>query len=344
MGSILYLEEFGKAFVPRKIRSGLKKYLEKAGIDEVPYKFFGALFWVTAVITYFVYVPGIYPVIKQKSIFLFFIITFLSWFLIQLLIVVLIVLAVYFYMNIMIYRRTKELEDLLPEYLSLVSTNLKGGMNFEKSLWSAIKPEFGILANEIGIVSKRVATGNDVSEALQEFADKYESPILRRSVDLIKGEIISGGSITGVIDNLVADLRKTKALKAEMSAATLTYMIFMAAIVVGIMPALFALSRQLLGIILKFGSRISTSMEQGGGGGGVMFSFTVAQIDPFHFQIFSIAAISIIAVFSSMIISTIEKGDIQGGLKFIPLFLMGSLIMYFILSVVLEALLKGIMA
>lgn len=338
--SFLYLEEFGKAFVPKKIRPGLSKYLLKAGIEEVPYKFFGLLFWLTAVITYFIYVPGIYPVIKDNSLLIFFIITFLGWFLVQVTIAVLIVLSIYFYLNIKVYKRTKLLEDMLPDYLALVSTNLKGGMNFEKSLWAAIKPEFGILAKEIGIVSKRVATGNDVSESLQEFSDKYNSPILRRSIDLIKGEIVSGGTITGVIDSLVSDLKKTKALKAEMTASTLTYMIFMAAIIIVIMPALFALSKQLLIIILRFGERLSTGFQTATTS---MFKFSVANIDPYHFQVFSIGAIGIIAVFSSMIVSIIEKGDIKGGLKYIPLFLIGAMVMYFIFSVILESVLGGMM-
>jgi len=338
--NLLFLDEFGKAFIPKDIRPGLGKYLGKAGIEGVPYRFFGILFWVTAIITYFVYIPGIYPVIKQKSIIVFFVLTFVSWFFIQAIIAMLIILSLYFYLNIRIYQRTKTLEDLLPDYLSMVSTNLKGGMNFEKSLWAALKPEFGILANEIGVVSKRVATGNDVSEALKEFAEKYSSPILRRSMDLLEGEILSGGSITGVIDSLVLNLKKTKALRQEMSAATLTYMIFMAAIVIGIMPVLFALSKQLLGIILKFGSRISTSFQSSTT--STMFRFSVANIDPFHFQVFSIVAISIIATFSSMIISTIEKGDIKGGLKYIPLFLFGSLIMYFIFSITLETLMGSL--
>ncbi|MBU1597631.1 MAG: type II secretion system F family protein, partial [Nanoarchaeota archaeon] len=331
---IFFFEEFGKAFVPRQIRPGLGKYLAKAGIDNVPYKFFGILFWITAIITYFMYVPGIYPVIKQKAMIVFFILTFVSWFFIQVLVAVIIVLGIYFYLNIQIYQRTKILEDMLPDYMALVSTNLKGGMNFEKALWTAIKPEFGILAKEVGLVSKRVATGNDVTEALQEFADKYNSPRLKRSIDLLKGEILSGGAISKVIDSLVANLKKTKALKQEMVAATLTYMIFMAAIVVFIMPALFALAKQLLQILLGFGERLSSSFQSGATS---MFSFSVANIDPFHFQLFSIGAISIIAIFSSMIISTIEKGDIKGGLKYIPLFWVGSIVMYFIFSVVLEA-------
>jgi len=338
--NFLFLDEFGKAFIPKKIRPGLGKYLGKAGIEEVPYRFFGILFWLTAVVTYFIYLPLIYPVIKQKPIIVFFILTFVLWFIVQALIAVLVVVSLSFYLNIRIYKRTKILEDMLPDYLTLVSTNLKGGMNFEKSLWSAIKPEFSILAREIGIVSKRVATGNDVTQALQEFADKYSSPILKRSIDLLKGEIMSGGKITGVIDNLVLNLKKTKALRQEMTAATLTYMIFMAAIVIFIMPALFALSKQLLGIILKFSARLSTSFQSASS--ATMFTFSAANIDPNDFRTFSIVAIAIISIFSSMIISTIEKGDIKGGLKYIPMFLFGALIMYFILAAVLGSMIGGI--
>lgn len=338
--NLLFIDEFGKAFIPKKIRPGLSKYLGKAGIEEVPYRFFGILFWLTALITYFIYLPGLYPVIKQKPIIIFFIITFVSWFLIQAAVATLIILSFSFYLNLRIYKRTKILEDLLPDYLTLVSTNLKGGMNFERSLWGAIKPEFGILAREIGIVSKRVATGNDVVEALQEFSDKYNSPVLKRSIDLLKGEIASGGRITGVIDNLVLNLKKTKALRQEMTAATLTYMIFMAAIVIFIMPTLFALSKQLLGIILKFSARMVSSFQSASS--ATMFNFSAANIDPTDFKMFSIVAISIISVFSSMIISTIEKGDIKGGLKYIPLFLLGALIMYFILAAILDSVIGGI--
>ena len=339
MGSILYLEEFGKAFVPKKIRPRLGTYLAKAGIDDVPYKFFGALFWLSAIITYFVYVPIIYPIIKTYPMVLAGIFTFMAWAVTMSIVAMLIVLSLYFYLNIQIYQRTKILEDLLPDYLSLVSTNLKGGMSFEKSLWSAIKPEFGILANEIGLVSKRVATGNYISEALQDFADKYNSPVLTRSIDLIKGEVLSGGTISGVIDSLVINLKKTKALRQEMVAATLTYMIFMAVIVIVIMPALFALSKQLLIILMSFGSRMGTGFE--GASSSSMFKFTVANISPEQFQIFSVVIIGIIAVFTSMIISTIEKGDIRGGIKYVPLFLAGSIIMYFIFVAILDSAMGG---
>ena len=41
-------------------------------------------------------------------------------------------------------------------------------------------------------------------------------------------------------------------------------------------------------------------------------------------------ALSIISIFSGMLISIIERGNIKGGLKYIALFLIISLVMFFV--------------
>lgn len=216
------MELIGQAFVFKRFRSRIRSYLMKAGFEEVPYHLFGVLFFVGIVLTIPTFLFTVWIPIKTMNSLAVLFISFFSWVLIQLLITFMIIAILYFYYNIKIYKRTQELEDRLPDYLTLVSTNLKGGLAFEKSLWAAIKPEFGILAREITIVSKKVMTGNDVGEALEEFSKKYDSPILKRSLNLIGGEIESGGKITSIIDKIIENLRKTRALKAEMAAATVS--------------------------------------------------------------------------------------------------------------------------
>lgn len=336
---MLHLEEFGKAFVFERVRPGLRQYLMKAGIDEVPYKFFGGLFYATLLLTVIVFLAWVYPAVATQSTVVVVLVTFAFWFTFQLLTVATIILGIYFYLNMKIYARTKKMEMLLPDYLQLVSTNLKGGMSFEKSLWSAIQPEFGILAKEITMVSKRVMTGNDVSEALLEFANKYDSPILKRSIDLIIGEIESGGKIAEVIDRVIINLRKVAVLKEEMAANTLTYIIFLTAIVVLIAPALFALSGQLLQIVIGFSAKISSVNLQAS---AFPVNFSTVEIDPADFQIFSVLALFIISVSSALIVSIIEKGDIKGGLKYVPLFVILSSALFFLFSAILKDLFGGL--
>jgi len=320
-----FAKEFGKAFIFKKIRSGIRKFFLKAGYDDVPYRFFGWLFYITLVLTYILYILFVYPRISSYTPSTVLVLTFFSWVIIQIMLIALIVIYLYFNLIITIYKRTKEIERILSDYLQVVSANLKAGSSFEKSLWAAIKPEFGIIAKEITMVSKKVMTGNDLTDALEEFTEKYDSPLLKRSFDLIVGEVESGGQIAFIIDKVIENIMKTKALKEEMSASTLTYMIFIGAIVIIIAPGLFALSYYLLFIMSGFSSKLSGIDTQ-----GLPIHVSTNSIDVGEFKFFSIMALIAVSFFSSMLISIIEKGDVKGGVKYIPAFIISSIIFYLI--------------
>ena len=334
---IIFLEEFGKAFVPKRAIPGLRMFLLKADITKVPYKFFGALFYLTAIITGIVYVLYIYPFLRQYSQLVLLAASTVSWFTFQISLAVFFIMLVYFYVDLQIYLRTKRMEDMLPDFLQVVSSNLKGGMSFENALMGAIKPRFSILANEMAEVSKKVMTGHDVSAALSELGEKYNSPMLRRSIDLMISELESGGKISDLIDNIVKNIKETRALKEEISTSAISYIIFIAAIVIVISPLLFSLSFHLLKIILSFVSRLA-----GASTGNLPFSVSAIQLDPNDFKYFSMAAIATIAFFSSLIVSIVEKGSIKSGLKYIPIFLIGSLFFYFVFMGILGFVFSGI--
>lgn len=320
------LKLVGRAIIPKRVRPDLRLYLLKAGYDDVPYAALGAIFFAAAILSYGLFMAFFYRRLISYGSFEFGFLSFVTFAVVMFSIVFLFSVVLYFYWNVRIYNRTKDLEMILPDYLTLVSTNLKGGMSFENALWNAIKPEFGILANEIGLVSKRVMTGNEVQDALAEFGMKYESPTLRRVIQLLVGEVESGGRIVDTIDRIIADMKKTQGLKREMAASTVTYMIFIAMLVIFICPVLFALSLQLFTITSGFISNIAGQVSSGPGG----LSFSAATLSKADFRLFSILAISIISIFSSVIISVIEKGDFRSGVKYIPMFLISSLTVYFI--------------
>ncbi len=327
---VLFLETFGKAFVPKKMRPHLRLFFEKAGIDRIPYQWFGVVFWVSLVISYLIYITLIYPELLGMYWLWFFIVTFVIFSGLLFITIFLVGGFGYFYLNLKIYARTKEMEDALPEYLQLVSTSLKGGYSFESSLWGAIKPEFGVLAKEIALVSKRVMTGSDIGESLKEFSLKYESPELRRAMILIVGELEAGGKVVDVIDRVIQNLKKSKALKQEMSASTMTYMIFISSLVMFVMPVLFSLSFVLFTIITGFMGKLAAQMAGSSGSAGIGFTLKAPDIDPADFKIFSVIAITTIASASAIIVSIIEKGDIRAGVKYLPLFIATSLFIYFI--------------
>ena len=336
---IIFLEEFGKAFVPERAIPYLRMFLLKAGIPNVPYKFFGALFYLTAIITAIVYLLFIYPFLLGYSQVVLLIASMIAWFVIQISLAVIFILLVYFYVDLLIYKRTKKMEEMLPDFLQVVSSNLRGGMSFENALLSSIKPRFNILANEMAEVSKKVITGHDIGTALSELGHKYNSPILKRSIDLMISELKSGGQIADLIDRVVDNIKDIKVLKEEISASAVTYMIFISAIVIFIAPLLFALSFNLLIVILGFVTKLSTATS-----GATLLPFDVGEssVDPDDFRFFSIMSLVIISFFSSLIVSIVEKGHIKSGLKYIPIFLFSSLALYFIFMKILTGVFSGI--
>lgn len=333
----IFAKEFGKAFIFKKIRPDIKSFFMKAGYDDVPYELFGYLFYMTLILTFFVHMIFVYPRLQDYGSITIVLVTFLSWVLIPLTILSLIIVYLYFDLTIKIFKRTKEIETILPEYLQVVSSNLKGGLSFEKSLWNAINPEFSIVAKEITIVSKKVLTGNDLTEALLEFTEKYDSPLLKRSFGLIIGEVEGGGQIAFIVDKVIEDLRKTRILKEEMAASTLTYMIFIGAIVILIAPGLFALSFHLLTIMNGFSSKMSTNAIQ-----GMPINLGAGSLNIVDYRTFSVLCILLIALFSSILISIIQTGDVRGGLKYIPAFMLSSTFFYFLFVIALGALFGGI--
>lgn len=352
MEDILFREAFGKAFVPKRVLPHLRGYLLKAGVLRVPYKFFGSLFWMSVVITAFLYIVWVNPFLSDVIIsrmgdmspafllpFNIFASAF-SWFFIQISFSALFMVLVYYYLDVRIYRRTKELEEMLPDYLQVVASNLKGGLTVENALWYGIKPRFKILAREMAEVSKKVMTGFPVQKALRELSTKYASPMLKRSVDLILSELESGGDVADLLDRLVDHLKETKALKDDMSASAITYVIFITVIVILISPLLFALSFHLLELILGFLTSIASATQRTQ---GLPFTLQGGNVDVGSFKTFSIMAIATIAFFSSMIVSIVEKGEVRRGLRYIPLFLLGSIVFYFLFLRILNLVFGGIL-
>ncbi|MCF7866797.1 type II secretion system F family protein [Candidatus Woesearchaeota archaeon] len=328
-----YLDEFGKSLVPKKLRPDLREYLAKAGYPQVPYSFFGILFFIGIIITAIIFfASGFAKIIIQQPIILQGLYVFLFWIIISSLIVSIIMAGFYFTTNMSIYNRVKEIEAQLPEYLTLVSTNLKGGLSFEKSLWGAIKPDFKILGEEMSIVSKKVMTGEEITDALTALAQKYDSPTLKRTMDIILGEIETGGQVAHVLDQIIENLRKTKIIKDEMSANTLLFTIFIAAIVAVISPMLFALAKVLLGILIDVSKQVAPAMSSAKGASSG-FKIKEITMSITTFRNFSIGALSVISIFASMILSIIQKGEIRAGIKYIPFFLATAIIFYFIFSI-----------
>lgn len=182
------------------------------------------------------------------------------------------------------------------------------------------------------------------------FTSLHDSPTLTRSFGLITSELQSGGKIVHVIERICASLKRTQELKDEMSANVLNFVIFIAVIVCVLTPVLFALANTLLGVMIGFAGLLSNSFGDssssaslGGGGFGEKLGHLADSGTDVasNFHNFSLAAIGLIAFSASLIVSIIEKGDLRGGIKYVPLFMAVAMILFLGVSHVLETAFAG---
>ncbi len=246
-------------------------------------------------------------------------------------------LLIYLYLDNKTYRRKKELEEVLADFLQLTSSNISAGMPIDRALWFAVRPKFGVLAKEIEEVAKATLTGEDLSKALRNFTEKYDSVILTRSINLLLEGMQGGGEIAELLNKIALNIQQVRIMKKQMAADVLTYVIFITFASIIIAPVLFALSTQLLKIVTTILGSIDISSS------GSSFGFSSdPSIKPSDFKWFVMAMIAITGSISAMIIAIIQKGSAREGLKKIPTFVIVALILYFLANWLLGGLMGAL--
>jgi pilus assembly protein TadC len=240
-------------------------------------------------------------------------------------------------LDLRMFNRTKQIEEVLPDFLQLTATNVRAGMTIDRALWLAIRPRFGILAHEIETVAKEVMSGAELPESLRKFSNKYDSLILKRSINLLIEGINAGSEVGDLLNRTSQNIQEVRTIQKEMAANVTSYSIFITFAAIVALPALLALSKQLIVIISGVSASIGPIPQQ-----GAALSFGSVGISPGDFGFFAILICVITSTCSAMIIAIIHKGTVKEGLKNIPTFIAVSLTLYFICAYILGFLLTGI--
>ncbi|MCF8013450.1 type II secretion system F family protein [Candidatus Woesearchaeota archaeon] len=251
-------------------------------------------------------------------------------------------LIVFAYLDIKIYQRTAQIEDVLPDFLQLTSANISAGMPIDKALWLAVRPRFGVLAKEIEEIAKSTTAGEDLEVALLNFSKKYDSRILKESVSLLIAGIEAGGEIGVLLDKIATNIQEIKLMRKEIGASVTTYTIFITAASIFAAPLLYALSMELLIVVKNIAGELSLDAASTAAS-GFSFSLSGDAIKQSDFQLFSFLLLGLTSFFSAGITSIIKKGNIKAGIKNIPIYISVALIIYIISEKLLSYLFAGML-
>lgn len=253
----------------------------------------------------------------------------------------------YLWISLAAERRKSQMDRILPDALNLVSANMKSGHTIEKAFLMSARDEFGPLAEELQTTAMQMYGGTPVNTALKNMEARVKSELFQETIKLLVDGIESGGNTAELLRSSANDIRSSIEIREEIKSSIRMYMVFIIIAAVFGAPILFSIS--------VFMAETTTHMWQDSGIGefdqagqatsqldiGLNLQFQAPQVDIEFFSQFAIMAIIMTNIFSALIISEIQNGNAKQGAKYIPVFIIISLVLFFTIGAGLSSALAG---
>ena len=267
--------------------------------------------------------------------------TFLGWnfFFVAIVLFIIFISSIYLYLIVSLDMRVKLIEELLPDALQLMASNLRAGISIEKALLLAARPEFGPLEVEIHRVAKEVATGKDFGKALKDMSIRTRSRAIERVVDLIISGLRSGGKLSTLLENSAQDLSIQRIVKQKIRSNVEIYIIFIF-IAAGIgAPLLFALSLFLVKVMIQNFGNIDIPASAAS-----TLPITIGKINISTDFLLKYIMTSLLttSVLASFMLGMIAKGKAKEGAKYIVILALLSISLFFVTGLLLTSFFSGL--
>ena len=131
--------------------------------------------------------------------------------------------AVYGLYDYLRLKRINEIDRRIPDFLRDLAESRRAGMTFTRAIMLASKGEYGVLTSEIKKMAQQISWGCSISEALETFANRVNTPLAKRAASLINEASRSGGSVSEILIAAARDTREIQEVKAERRISMISY-------------------------------------------------------------------------------------------------------------------------
>ncbi|MCX8178820.1 MAG: type II secretion system F family protein [Candidatus Aenigmarchaeota archaeon] len=227
-------------------------------------------------------------------------------------------------------------DEILPDVLNLLSSNIRSGLTPDKALMLTARPEFGPLEEEIKRAAKKTLSGESIEEAIKIIPERINSRNLERTVMLLSEGMSKGGSLQGLLDSLANDIRETRLIKKEIAAQVMVYAIFIFfAVAIGA-PILMATSNHLIETMSSISANLK--LENVAMPSQIPIKIQKISVNKNFMLSYSITSLTITSIFGGILIGLIREGNEKAGIKYIPVLLAISIGLFFLSKAILAKL------
>jgi flagellar protein FlaJ len=209
-------------------------------------------------------------------------------------------------------RRERDIDTMFLEFTRDLVEGVRSGTPISKSVINLRSKDYGALDVYIDKLANQILVGIPVKDAFETFAKDIKSPVVSRSVSLIREAEVAGGKIESILESVSFSVSQIEKLKKErMSAiyglAVQGYIIFFIFIAI-----MLVMEFNIIPILSNLGG---IGDNQGLAAIGVGGGSDIASINPSDFAMPFLFLLLTQGFFAGLIIGKISEGSVKSGLK-----------------------------
>ena len=170
-------------------------------------------------------------------------------------------------------KKKREIEEQLPDFLREISSSTSSGMTIFDAIKSAARGDHGRLTPELQRMASQISWGIPVKEALNNFAERINTPSVKRMAVTINKALEIGGNTSAVFEAAAREIDQVKLVeqqrRAEMSLYAMvifiSFFVFLAVILI--------IDKTIFAALLDVQSKMSGSTLPAG-------NLQIAEVDP----------------------------------------------------------------
>lgn len=210
-------------------------------------------------------------------------------------------------------KKIHDIEKRLPEFLRDVAEAGRFGMTLAQSIKVASRGRYGKLTPEIHRMAAQIDWGVPASEAMRLFAERVDTPLVKRMTSIIIKANDAGGSVADVLTMVAHDARENMLNAAERKISMSTYMMVIYIAFAVFIATIFILNSTFLPKMTEAGIAVAEGAEKAGVDVSSLATIRTAVIPTI--QLLFIIAVVIHAFGDGIMAGVLSDGTISTGLK-----------------------------
>ncbi len=230
------------------------------------------------------------------------------------------------FFNLYDTNRVRKLEAEFPALIRDISLSVKSGMTLEEAMRIAAGGQYGPLTPAIKQMNNMLSWGISFDDALLDFARKYPTSLIRRTVFTLIEASRTGGQLSDILEGVAADTEQTKVLEKRRSSETKPYLMVCYVSYFVFLAVILIMSYVFLPMMQKAAETAAGAALPGGLG-----QFAVSEHDLALYNRLFFHALVIQGFFAGIVTGKIGEGKAVAGLKHAVFFIVVAVIAYTLL-------------